>query len=99
MCLQDDADDERGVPTSPYISREVGLQVGLRREQLPNRVLYICSPCAQHQQVPRSTSRVVPGAHRVVGPCTHQSSGPKDVHTSMRKQLWEKQKPIWLEVL
>jgi hypothetical protein len=28
MCLQDDADDERGVPASPYIAREVGLQVG-----------------------------------------------------------------------
>jgi hypothetical protein len=32
MCLQDDADDERGVPASPYIAREVGLQIGLRRE-------------------------------------------------------------------
>jgi hypothetical protein len=32
MCLQDDAVDERGVPTSPYIAREAELQVGLRRE-------------------------------------------------------------------
>jgi hypothetical protein len=30
--LQDDADDERGVPALPYIAREAGLQVGLRRE-------------------------------------------------------------------
>jgi hypothetical protein len=32
MCLQDDADDEGGVPALPYIAREAGLQVGLRRE-------------------------------------------------------------------
>jgi hypothetical protein len=32
MSLQDDVDDERGVPTSPYIVREAGLQVGLRGE-------------------------------------------------------------------
>jgi hypothetical protein len=30
VCLQDDTDDERGVPASPYILREAGLQVGLR---------------------------------------------------------------------
>jgi hypothetical protein len=28
-----------------------------------------------------SPIRVVPGAHRVVGPSTHLSSGPRDVHT------------------
>jgi hypothetical protein len=32
MCLQDDADEERGVPASPYIVQEAGLQIGLRRE-------------------------------------------------------------------
>jgi hypothetical protein len=32
MYLQDDADDERGIPASPSILREVGLQVGLRGE-------------------------------------------------------------------
>jgi hypothetical protein len=40
------------------------------------------------QQVSCSTSRVVPGAHRVVGPCTHLSSGPMDVHTTCT--LWSK---------
>jgi hypothetical protein len=30
--FKDDADDERRVPASPYISREAALQVGLRRE-------------------------------------------------------------------
>jgi hypothetical protein len=79
MCLQDDADDERGVPTSPYISREAWLQFSLRREyksctdrstlhgsghvQLPNRVLFLYSPFASRQQELCSTSRVVPGAH------------------------------------
>jgi hypothetical protein len=28
------------------------------------------------------TSRVVPGAHRVVGPGTHRGSGPREVHTT-----------------
>jgi hypothetical protein len=32
VCLQDDADDEIGVPASPYIVREAGLQVGLPEE-------------------------------------------------------------------
>jgi hypothetical protein len=32
VCLQDDENDERGVPASPYILREAGLQVGLRGE-------------------------------------------------------------------
>jgi hypothetical protein len=32
--------------------------------------------------VPCSASRVVPGAHRVVGPGTHQGSGPREVHTT-----------------
>jgi hypothetical protein len=32
--------------------------------------------------VPCSASRVVPGAHRVVGPGTHQGSGPRKVHTT-----------------
>jgi hypothetical protein len=92
VCLQDDADDERGVPALSYVAWEVGLQVGLRREyqscmarislhgsghaQLPIRVLLHRSPCAPRHQVSCSTSRVVPGAHRVVGPGTHQSSGP-----------------------
>jgi hypothetical protein len=30
VCLQDDAGDERGVPSSSYILWEAGLQVGLR---------------------------------------------------------------------
>jgi hypothetical protein len=29
-----------------------------------------------------SASRVVPGAHRVVGPGTHRCSGPREVHTT-----------------
>jgi hypothetical protein len=29
-----------------------------------------------------SASRVVPGAHRVVGPGTHRGSGPREVHTT-----------------
>jgi hypothetical protein len=29
VCLEDDVDDEIGVPASPYIVREAGLQVGL----------------------------------------------------------------------
>jgi hypothetical protein len=33
--------------------------------------------------VPCSASRVVPGAHRVVGPGTHRGSGPREVHTTM----------------
>jgi hypothetical protein len=48
-----------------------------------NRVLFLCSPCAPRQKVPCSTSRVVPGAHRVVGTGTHHSSGPRDVHTTL----------------
>jgi hypothetical protein len=84
---------ERGVPASPYIVREAGLQVGSGREyksstsrsplysaghvQLPIRVLLLCSPCAPRQQVPCSASRVVPGAHRVVSPGTHRGSGPR----------------------
>jgi hypothetical protein len=32
--------------------------------------------------VPCSASRVVPGAHRVVGPGTHRCSGPREVHTT-----------------
>jgi hypothetical protein len=31
-----------------------------------------------------SASRVVPGAHRVVGPGTHRCSGPREVHTTRR---------------
>jgi hypothetical protein len=31
-CLQDDEDDEIGVPASPYIVQEAGLQVGLKGE-------------------------------------------------------------------
>jgi hypothetical protein len=100
--LQDDAilsrERERGVPASPYIVREAGLQVGSEREyklstsrsplysvrhvQFPIRVLLLYSPCASRQQVPCSASRVVPGAHRVVGPGTHRGSGPKEVHTT-----------------
>jgi hypothetical protein len=33
--------------------------------------------------VPCSASRVVPGAHRVVGPGTHRGSGPREVHTTI----------------
>jgi hypothetical protein len=32
--------------------------------------------------VPCGTSRVVPGAHQVVGPGTHRGSGPREVHTT-----------------
>jgi hypothetical protein len=32
--------------------------------------------------VPCSASRVVSEAHRVVGPGTHQGSGPREVHTT-----------------
>jgi hypothetical protein len=32
--------------------------------------------------VPCSASRVVPAAHRVVGPVTHRGSGPREVHTT-----------------
>jgi hypothetical protein len=32
VCLQDDADDERGVPASPYIVWVVGLQVDFPEE-------------------------------------------------------------------
>jgi hypothetical protein len=32
--------------------------------------------------VPCGTSRVVPGAHRVVGPGTHRGSGPREAHTT-----------------
>jgi hypothetical protein len=89
---------EKGAPASPYIVREAGLQVGLRREyksgtsrsslhntghvQLPIRVLLHRSPCAPRHQVPCGTSRVVSGAHRVVGPCTHRGSGLREVHTT-----------------
>jgi hypothetical protein len=52
------------------------------RVQLPNRVLPLCSPCAPRLQVPCSASRVVLGAHRVVGPGTHRCSGPREVHTT-----------------
>jgi hypothetical protein len=31
----------------------------------------------------KCTSRVVLGAHRVVGPGTHRSSGPRDAHTTL----------------
>jgi hypothetical protein len=51
--------------------------------QLPIRVLLHHSPCAPRHQVSCSSSRVVPGAHRVVGPSTHRSSGPRDVHTTV----------------
>jgi hypothetical protein len=50
--------------------------------QLPNRVLLLRSPFAPRHQVPCSSSRVVPGAHRVVGPSTHRGSGPREVHTT-----------------
>jgi hypothetical protein len=50
--------------------------------QLPIRVLLLRSPRASRQQVPCSASRVVSGAHRVVGPGTHQGSGPREVHTT-----------------
>jgi hypothetical protein len=43
----------------------------------------MCSPCASHLQVPCSASRVVPGAHRVVGLGTHRGSGPREVHTTV----------------
>jgi hypothetical protein len=33
--------------------------------------------------VPCSASRVVPGAHGVVGPGTHRGSGPREVHTTV----------------
>jgi hypothetical protein len=95
-------DDERGVPASPYIVREAGLQVGTGREyqsstsrslpysaghvQLPNRVLLLHSPCASRHQVSCSASRVVSGAHRVVGPGTHRGSGPREVHTTAAPQ-------------
>jgi hypothetical protein len=32
--------------------------------------------------VPCGTSRVVPGAHQVVGPGTHRGNGPREVHTT-----------------
>jgi hypothetical protein len=102
--LQDDAtlsrERERGVPASPYIVREAGLQVGSGREyksstsrsppysaghvQLPVRVLLLCSPCASRHQVPCNANRVVPGDHGVVGPGTHRGSGPREVHTTDR---------------
>jgi hypothetical protein len=46
-------------------------------------LLVLCSPCASRQQMSHSTSRVVPWSHRVVGPGTHLSSGPRDVHTTV----------------
>jgi hypothetical protein len=40
--------------------------------------------------MPCSASRVVPGAHRVVGPGTHRCSGPREVHTtSTPLRAWE----------
>jgi hypothetical protein len=56
---------------------------GSGHAQLPIRVLLHHSPCAPRHQVSCSTSRVVPEAHRVVGSGTHQSSGPRDVHTTV----------------
>jgi Pyruvate/2-oxoacid:ferredoxin oxidoreductase delta subunit len=38
--------------------------------------------------VPCSASRVVPGAHRVVGPGTHRGSGPREVHTTDTNTDW-----------
>jgi hypothetical protein len=35
-----------------------------------------------------SASRVVPGAHRVVGPGTHRGSGPREVHTTVPPAVW-----------
>jgi hypothetical protein len=55
---------------------------GTRHAQLPIRVLLHRSPCAPRQQALCSPSRVVPGAHRVVGPGTHRGSGPREVHTT-----------------
>jgi hypothetical protein len=62
VCLQDDVDHEIGVPASPNIIREAGLQVGLPEDYysctargtlhgsehvyLPNRVVVLCRPCA-----------------------------------------------------
>jgi hypothetical protein len=37
--------------------------------------------------VPCSASRVVPGAHRVVGPGTHRGSGPREVHTTVIQMI------------
>jgi hypothetical protein len=48
------------------------------------RVLILCRPCAPRQQVLCSPSRLLPGAHRVVGPDNHLSSGPR---MSVRHQL------------
>jgi hypothetical protein len=39
-------------------------------------------PCASRHLVSCSPSRVVPGAHGVVGPSTHLSSGPRDARTT-----------------
>jgi hypothetical protein len=61
--------------------------------QLPIRVLLLCSPCASRQQVPCSTSRVVLGAHRVVGPGTHRGSGPREVHTTVVALRWMRNGP------
>jgi hypothetical protein len=87
MCYKMMRMREIGVPASHYIVWEAGLQFGLRREYksgtsmsclhntghvwLPIRVLLHRSPCAPRHQVPCGTSRVVLGAHRVVGPGTH----------------------------
>jgi hypothetical protein len=54
--------------------------------QLPSRVLLLYSPCASRHQVLCSANRVVPRAHRVVGPGTHQGSGPREVHTTPATQ-------------
>jgi hypothetical protein len=43
--------------------------------------------------MPCSASRVVPGAHRVVGPSTHRGSGPKEVHTTLWGLRTEPTKP------
>jgi hypothetical protein len=44
--------------------------------------------------VPCSASRVVPGAHRVVGPGTHRGSEPREVHTTrVKPQLHIAQSP------
>jgi hypothetical protein len=79
----------------PHATREVAGELSLQLEffsrstlhgsghvLLPNRVLVLCMPCAPRHQVSCSPSRVVPGAHGVVGPSTHLSSGPRDVRTT-----------------
>jgi hypothetical protein len=43
VCLQDDADNKRGVPASPYVLWEAGLQVVCQRSTSRERlgVLYM----------------------------------------------------------